>query len=136
MSKGSYVILMRNEKDRIIQVGKRRVYFRKGYYIYCGSHMVNLEKRIKRHFSRDKKLRWHIDYLTKEMDVLFAIMIRSGKKMECSISRVLCEEFEPYSRLGASDCKCKTHVFFSDKKPDLIPLLNDFGEVEYITPSF
>ena len=43
--------------------------FPKGDYIYTGSAMKNLKSRIARHRRKDKKLRWHIDYLLNHPEV-------------------------------------------------------------------
>jgi len=40
-----------------------RVKLKRGTYVYVGSAQNNLKKRIQRHFSNNKKIRWHIDYL-------------------------------------------------------------------------
>ncbi len=42
--------------------------FRKGLYLYVGSAKRGYS-RVRRHLSKEKKLRWHIDYLTIRSDV-------------------------------------------------------------------
>ncbi len=115
--RGGYILLLKNGMTRKIRVGKRILYFDKGYYIYCGSAMNDLEKRVSRHFSKEKKFRWHIDYISVEMQPLIAFAISSDKKIECSLSEILKEFFRGFDEFGASDCKCKTHLFYSSSDP-------------------
>ncbi len=37
--------------------------FQAGIYVYTGSARKNMDARLKRHFSKEKKMHWHIDYL-------------------------------------------------------------------------
>ncbi len=115
--KGAYLLLLKNDRTKWIRVGKRRLYFNRGYYIYCGSAMNNLERRISRHFSREKRLRWHIDYISVKMHPLMAFAISSEKKIECSLSGTLERTFKGFDEFGASDCKCRTHLFYSPSDP-------------------
>ncbi|MEE9474859.1 MAG: GIY-YIG nuclease family protein, partial [Candidatus Hydrothermarchaeaceae archaeon] len=65
--KGIYALIITLEEDKNICVGKLGpVDFKKGYYVYIGSALNSLEGRINRHRRKDKKLRWHVDYLLNE----------------------------------------------------------------------
>jgi sugar fermentation stimulation protein A len=47
---GSYVLILELERARKIRVGKLgKVSFRRGFYLYVGSAMANLSKRMERH---------------------------------------------------------------------------------------
>jgi sugar fermentation stimulation protein A len=47
---GSYLLVLELKRSRNIQVGKLgRISFRRGFYIYVGSAMAHLSKRIERH---------------------------------------------------------------------------------------
>ena len=60
----SYQLYIFLNEDVRVQIGKLGVFrFPKGNYIYTGSAKRNIEKRIERHLSSNKKLHWHIDYL-------------------------------------------------------------------------
>jgi sugar fermentation stimulation protein A len=109
---GSYLLLMKLNQAREVRIGKLgHLKFKPGYYVYVGNAMGGLEQRITRHFRREKKLRWHIDYLTAIADKILAIAIPSKNKLECKIARKL-EIFEGIESFGCSDCKCKTHLFY------------------------
>lgn len=60
--------------------------FKKGYYVYIGSAMNNLESRVKRHLSKSKKLHWHIDYLLKHSQIV-EVIYNLDKKVECNLSK-------------------------------------------------
>ena len=126
LNKGSYLLLIKIKKPveiKIGSLGRRR--FEKGYYVYVGSAMNNLKKRVERHMNtseskkgRDKKY-WHIDYLLSNRDVFIENVYykESEEKEECKIAR----DISKFSRVtedkfGSSDCKCESHLFKTNKK--------------------
>lgn len=72
--------------------------------------------RVKRHFRKNKKKRWHIDYLLEEAKLLCAIVKYSEEKEECEIARKLMKKFDYIENFGATDCKCKSHLFYFSLK--------------------
>lgn len=96
-----------------LTVGRLGIFdFPAGRYVYTGSARRNLEARIARHLRRDKRLRWHIDYLLgiPEAEV---VGITRHAEAECALNqsthgRVLVPGF------GASDCQagCGSHLKF------------------------
>jgi Uri superfamily endonuclease len=116
-ARGAYLIVLRNDGDGWIRVGKREIHFRRGYYIYCGSAMNSLDKRIERHFLREKKLRWNIDYISTKMRPVKAFGILSDRRMECWLSKELSTIFDDFDDFGASDCNCRTHLYYSRTNP-------------------
>jgi len=118
--KGSYILLIELLEDSEIQIGKLgRIGFQKGFYAYVGSAMNNLEKRIERHIRKEKRLFWHIDYLLENAEVREVIYAESNKREECRLAKNLEKYFNPVRGFGSSDCKCKSHLFFSDNLEDL-----------------
>lgn len=120
-AKGVYQILFfLPDKKRIIVGQKGSFNFPKGYYVYTGSAKNGLKGRILRHLRESKKKFWHIDYLlphSKIKDVIIHI-----QKSECYWNNRLFEldEFEVLvDGFGSSDCKCKTHLLYFRKKPEL-----------------
>jgi Uri superfamily endonuclease len=64
MSKGSYVLFIHMPKSKGIDVGRLgSCHFEAGTYLYVGSVLNTLQKRLACHASQTKKLHWHIDYL-------------------------------------------------------------------------
>ncbi len=66
-----------------------KVSFRKGFYIYVGSAMANLSKRVERHRHLRKRHHWHIDELRAVAEFHSVLAIRSSTRLECEIARSL-----------------------------------------------
>ena len=84
-----------------------------GYYAYVGSALGNLETRIARHLSRDKKCHWHIDYLLQYTEMRMALFAETVKKEECSIAQELFKRLSSIPGFGCTDCHCSSHLYFS-----------------------
>jgi sugar fermentation stimulation protein A len=112
--KGTYCLVMKLESDETIAIGKKTNCFTKGYYVYVGSALNNLEKRIVRHRSRDKKHFWHIDYFLERAEILGVKTIVSPKRLECSLSQSVKQlaDSEPMKGFGSSDCRCGSHLYY------------------------
>ncbi|MCD6476680.1 MAG: GIY-YIG nuclease family protein [Candidatus Aenigmarchaeota archaeon] len=112
--KGIYILLIRISKNIQVKIGSLgKINFNKGIYAYVGSAQNNLEKRVQRHKAKNKKLRWHIDYLlnNKFVKIIKIFYKNSGKKEECKIAKKLNKTEKPILNFGCSDCKCKSHLF-------------------------
>ena len=112
--KGTYCLLIKIEKPSNIKVGKLGlIKFGKGNYVYVGSALNNLEKRINRHLKPRKKKFWHIDYLLENKNVKIKDVFykKSAKKEECKIAREIAKHSEPIKNFGSSDCNCESHLF-------------------------
>ncbi|RMF95199.1 MAG: DNA/RNA nuclease SfsA [Candidatus Schekmanbacteria bacterium] len=116
---GCYLIILKSPTDKILSIGRLgKICFKKGYYIYVGSAKKNLLKRIQRHHREKKKLFWHIDYIRKEMDFITDFPVRTSQDLECKLSK----EIKKISSgeiigFGSSDCKCSSHLFYSEGNP-------------------
>jgi Uri superfamily endonuclease len=121
MQKGIYCLIIYLRKGENIKTGKLgEFFFRKGYYIYTGSSQNCLQKRLARHLAQEKKMHWHIDYLLKYGIIKEIMVIDSSKADECNLSNevsLLSDAKVAANRFGASDCNCKTHLYFFNKKP-------------------
>jgi len=112
--KGVYCLVIDLSKKICISVGALgKIRFEKGIYVYVGSAQNNLEKRIERHYSNNKKLWWHIDYFlknryTKIKKTLYKI---AGKEQEHKLAFELNKIGIPVEKFGSSDCKCSSHLF-------------------------
>jgi len=110
--KGSYLIVIKLEDNKKLKVGKLgKIDFRKGYYVYVGSAMNGLEKRIQRHLRTQKKIHWHIDYFLSQAKIINVFFKLSNNKQECKIAKSLGEKLSAISGFGCSDCTCKAHLF-------------------------
>ena len=112
--KGAYILIVHVGKDSEIEIGSLgKTFFEKGDYAYIGSAMNSLEKRIKRHKGKEKKLFWHIDYLLSAPNSeLKKVFVKpSNKKEECRIAEKVSTTGIPVRGFGCSDCDCSSHLF-------------------------
>jgi sugar fermentation stimulation protein A len=111
--RGSYLLILNLKRNRKIDVGKLgKVHFRKGFYIYVGSAMANLSKRMERHRHLRKRPHWHIDELRAVAEFHSVLAIRSSERLECEAARAMSEIAGwSVSGFGSTDCSCETHLF-------------------------
>ncbi|MGD0916475.1 MAG: DNA/RNA nuclease SfsA [Thermodesulfobacteriota bacterium] len=117
--RGSYLLVLNLKRDRKIDVGKLgQVSFRKGFYIYVGSAMANLSKRMERHRRVKKRHHWHIDELREAAEFCSVLAIRSSDRLECEIAKALSRIAEwSIPGFGSTDCFCDTHLFGMENNP-------------------
>jgi len=111
---GVYVLEISVGRNISVKVGKLgSVNFDKGLYAYAGSAQNNLEKRVKRHLSKQKKIFWHIDYLLAHKHVKIAeVFFKSAEKSEeCRFAAEMAKSSLPMTGFGSSDCKCASHLY-------------------------
>ena len=115
LSNGVYIAVFYLPAAQNICVGRLgQFHFKKGVYFYMGSAQRNLSARLKRHSSKKKSMRWHIDYLSSKSKMLGAITIPGPRKHECELAKQLSKMFEvPVPGFGASDCHCSGHLFYA-----------------------
>lgn len=127
--KGSYCLIICVKRDCRIKIGAMGMtQFEKGYYIYVGSALNTLNKRISRHISTDKKKHWHMDYLSlnKNTKIVQVIYTHCDKKIECDISCHINENTNKYIEdFGCSDCKCMSHLYYFDSYDEAIKVSID-----------
>ena len=114
MDSGLYIAVFHLPSNRDIQVGRLGIFsFARGHYFYVGSAQRNLSARIERHRRRSKPLRWHIDYLSAQAEMLGAIVISGSRQEECRLARELGQMYQLAApAFGSSDCRCGGHLFF------------------------
>lgn len=113
--KGVYCLLINCRKSQSIRIGKFGIIdFTKGFYLYIGSALNGIEKRVSRHLGRKKNNFWHIDYFlsNRYVNIDCVYCLESNKKMECNIAEKAGTIAKPVMGFGSSDCKCKSHLFF------------------------
>ena len=127
--KGSYFLVIRLGKDKTVRTKGREFHMKKGHYVYVGSAMNSLERRVARHFSKEKKLHWHIDYLLKEAELLRAYLIPSEERLEERLSLEVARYGEPVEGFGAGDVKISTNLYRFEGEPDdvLVGILDRLG---------
>lgn len=114
---GTYVLAVTFSRDREITVGALGPHlFRAGTYCYVGSAKGGLDQRVGRHLRREKKIRWHIDYLTTVCDSSRAWESYPDPVPECELARIAerCGGTPELDGFGCSDCGCRSHLFRVD----------------------
>jgi Uri superfamily endonuclease len=94
--------------------------------------MAGYRGRLGRHFSQEKRLRWHIDYLLQEAEPVGAFLVHGGAGMECSLSRLLSslDGSEPVEGFGSSDCSCISHLYRIDES-SIPSLTGEIGKLSW-----
>ena len=122
LNTGSYRIYIKIKKQIILGIGALGdQIFDKGIYVYTGSAMNNLDKRIQRHIETDtyknrKNPRWHIDYLLNNemVEIIKIEKFPSQFKEECKINQQILSlknSTVPVKHFGSSDCnQCPAHL--------------------------
>ena len=122
MDTGVYSLLIELKKNQKIRVGNLGKFeFPKGFYIYTGSAMNSLEKRIDRHLRKNKKKFWHIDYLlsNKNAQIISILEIKTKKRIECELNKEIFKSLKGkilIKKFGSSDCNCKSHLIYLGNK--------------------
>ncbi len=102
-----------------------RVHIEKGYYIYVGSARGpgGVRARLRRHFSRDKKPWWHIDYLlslptARPMCALYAC---TEERVEPLLALACSERLGYVEKFGSTDDRlAPSHLFYSEKLDEVL----------------
>ena len=129
LRKGVYLLAMQLVGARTVTVGRLGTFtFPPGYYIYIGSAMSGFAGRINRHLKRKKRMHWHIDYFLEIADLLWVDLYETEENTdECRLcaqvaqlegATVIAKGF------GASDCRCKSHMYYFKNLPPFRPALS------------
>lgn len=113
--KGVYVLTIELQASAEIMTLSHTFALSRGFYAYVGSAINNLEARINRHLSHDKKRHWHIDFLLDKAKIRTVFFAQTNVKMECQIADQF-SELLSVAGFGCSDCHCRSHLFYA---PDL-----------------
>ena len=113
---GTYCLWLRLDAPLPLVVGRQgERTLPPGLVAYVGSALGpgGLRARVGRHLRAEKRLRWHIDWLTAQAPVC-AVWLRTGRlRLECEWSaalRRLPGAAIAWPGFGASDCACAAHL--------------------------
>ncbi len=148
VDRGVYQLHIYLPRATTIEVGRWGTFrFPAGWYVYTGSAMGGLEARVRRHLRREKKLKWHVDYLLQHAEVHRVVTIlvcsQARNAVECrtNATSLRCvAHYEPrlecawnertltqpgakviVERFGSSDCRCASHlIYFGRRKPPFV----------------
>ncbi len=121
MNSGAYQLFITVTRKVKIKIGSLGTFlFTEGDYVYTGSAMKNLSKRVERHYktntNKSTKLHWHIDYLLKNkyVKIKYVKIIPSTTKIECELNQLILHQTNvdvPIKKFGSSDCsQCPAHL--------------------------
>jgi len=120
---GLYQVMFRLDAPHVRRVGALGEHrFPSGHWIYTGSARRALPARVRRHASRQKRLRWHIDYLLPPGKVVAVRAVADAAAGECELHSALAGSFEegPLG-FGSSDCRCRSHLVYLGGKRLRLP---------------
>ncbi len=113
---GAYQLVLCLPEEVRLEVGSLGVFsFPAGRYVYTGSAMGGLRARIARHLRREKRLRWHIDYLLTVAQVEQVHLYPSSYRVECELNRQILRQSGAQvvvPGFGSSDCRCPSHLVY------------------------
>jgi len=137
--RGSYLVALWLSQSRVLDVGALgRINFAPGWYVYAGSAQRGLSSRVSRHLriggkgskeifpmaeqplierhargKGQKRLHWHVDYLSAVASLARAYPIASYRNLECELARGLAEiGGVPVKGFGSTDCGCRSHLYW------------------------
>lgn len=130
---GTYILVIALAEEHAIRVGSLGILsFQEGSYLYVGSALGGWRARLARHLRQEKRLHWHIDYLLQAGQIRQIWVHVGPERRECQWAETLgrmagiCPFWAPF---GASDCACRTHLFYSETPPSLAAFKAQVGEV-------
>ena len=100
---------------RVGALGERS--FPAGLYIYTGSARKTMAARLRRHLRREKRLRWHVDYLLSAPGVQ-VLEVEILAETECEVNQASGGHVR-VTGFGASDCRagCGSHLRYQGPTP-------------------
>lgn len=131
---GIYVLILELARPVSLSIGRLGNFeFPAGWYAYVGSAHGpgGLKARIAYHLRPPLRRHWHLDYLRAEACPR-EVWYRPGghRTEECALAKAIMElpkASVPVPGFGASDCRCRAHLFHFAELPDgtdLAGLLN------------
>lgn len=95
-----------------------------GFYLYVGSAFGpgGLRGRVSRHLRNTATRRWHIDFLLESCHAERVWYQTQERSREHDWARVLVDVpgvRAAVTGFGSSDCRCSTHLFFSEQTPSV-----------------
>jgi Uri superfamily endonuclease len=122
MDKGIYCLVFKNPACTVTVGALGQVPFAAGWHIYVGSALGSGGlKRLERHIAlsqnRDKRPKWHIDWLSKSpyFSLRSAVFAMTEERLECRLAQALGGDSIP--GFGCSDCTCPSHLFYRRRNP-------------------
>ena len=131
---GTYCLTMHLTQDTLIKIGSLADHhFLTGYYVYVGSALNGLMRRLRHHLKVNTRSHWHVDYLRHHAFITDIWYAYSSNRMECLWSSLLINASKaktPIIGFGPSDCKCRTHLTFFLEKPLIGEIISPISHLD------
>lgn len=119
---GTYAIVFECARDDTRAIGQLgRFKIPEGFYVYVGSALGpgGVDARVRRHCRASKRLRWHVDYLSRSMPVPEVWYTYDSERREHHWTETMIDlGYVPYIEgFGSSDCRCYSHLFRAHSRP-------------------
>ena len=120
---GTYALVLSCRVETAIQVGRlASLRLRRGFYVYVGSAFGSggLRGRIAHHLKVSERPHWHIDYLRAHARLEEVWCCRDAERREhqwASAVQAMRGAEMPVAGFGASDCRCRSHLYFFKRRP-------------------
>jgi Uri superfamily endonuclease len=130
---GTYALVLSCESNARIQIGRLgKMQLQPGYYVYVGSALGlgGLRARITHHQKTPPRPHWHIDYLrahTQIHCIWFSYGERRREHQWARAVQTMSDAKGPLLGFGASDCDCRSHLYFFKHWPSRISFQRGLG---------
>ena len=120
---GTYALILSCSTKICVQIGcLGTMQLQPGYYVYLGSALGpgGLRARIAHHQKPPLRPHWHIDYLrahTRFHGIWFSYDARRREHQWACVVRKISDARAPLLGFGASDCDCRSHLYFFKRCP-------------------
>ncbi|WP_457567999.1 GIY-YIG nuclease family protein [Desulfurobacterium sp.] len=131
---GSYILVFSMEESVDMKTRGKSFFIPENVYAYVGSAFGagGLNRRLLRHFKREKKRHWHLDYLsTSRFFVPLAVYCFIGKRIECKLAKRFADSFPFIKRFGCSDCSCSSHLFIVNSVEEVDKIVSDLKFIAF-----
>jgi Uri superfamily endonuclease len=125
MQPGVYLLLFSGKREEIRIGSLGTLAFAEGYYGYVGSALgpgglARVARHIRLFHDRNKKPRWHVDYLLLHPDftLVRTYCLCTSERLECMLAGGI--PLPGIPGFGSSDCCCPSHLLYAADDPDTL----------------
>jgi Uri superfamily endonuclease len=122
---GTYALVCESSGEAEVPVGRLgTLSIQVGFYVYVGSALGagGIRARVGHHIGQGVRRHWHVDYLWPTIRIGEIWYCYDPVRREHEWARILYHLVGctvPLRGFGASDCRCESHLLFSEHVPSL-----------------
>ena len=131
---GTYLLIFACEQTSSITVGRLGpLKLASGYYFYVGSAFGpgGVRARVRHHHGVSTKPHWHLDYIRPSLILKEVWYSTDPVRYEHGWASLLGETLHmrvPVVGLGASDCRCYSHFYYTHAMPGRSSILSELNK--------